>query len=547
MQKIIGLDIGSYSIKAVEIVNTFKSYEIANFYETKIPLLDDFSPDIVIPTCLEQLFSENKIEADRIITAMPGQYISSRILNFNFSDPFKIQGAIYAEIEDVVPFTIDEMIIDHQILGQVDGQTLVLVVLTKKVFLRSFLQHLQRVGIDPKSVDVDCLSFYNLCPFLEMASGKIYGFVDMGHEKTSICLVQDGVLKMFRSINLGGRYLTDFLARDLEVSYNEAQRLKHQVSQVLLAEGDQTTLSGDHKQVAEGITGGVQAIIKELGRTLYAFKNWEKSPIERIYLSGGTSEIQNIEKHLSYNLEIDIEKSKLGKSALSMNPQLESSVPYMLQGIAIGMRSITTVRRHSQINLRKGEFAYVQDYESILKWVTLISKGIGIAMFLLCVSYLSKHYLYTTQIQKVRDLYEKEFAASFPGLKKKYIGGKQPFDKMSKDAEGLYRDQLKAKTQSIDSFLSANKDSVAMQALEKMSAGIPKELEVEVVEYKYSEVSKEEGNIKLRVEADSYEVIAKLKTALSAIQGFIQVEEKSSDTKPGTDLKIAQIEIVYKK
>lgn len=547
MQKIIGLDIGSYSIKAVEIVNTFKSYEIANFYETKIPLLEGFSPDIVIPTCLEQLFTENKIEADRIITAMPGQYISSRILSFHFSDPYKIQGAIYSEIEDVVPFNIDEMIIDHQILGQVDGQTLVLVVLTKKAFLRSFLQHLQRVGIDPKSVDVDCLSFYNLCPYLEMESGKIYGFVDMGHEKTSICLVQDGVLKMFRSINLGGRYLTDFLARDLQVSYNEAQRLKHQVSRILLSEGETVSLSSDHRQVAEGITAGTQAIVKELGRTLYAFKNWEKSPIERIYLSGGTSQIQNIDTHLSYHLEIDIQRSKLGKNALSMDPRLESSIPYMLQGISIGMRSVSTVRRHSQINLRKGEFAYVQDYESILKWVTLISKGIGIALFLLCVSYISKHYLYTSQTEKVRALYEKEFALAFPELKKKYLGGKQPFDKVSKDAEGLFREQIKAKKQSIDTFLAANKDSTAMQVLEKMSTGIPKEIEFEIVEYKYSEVSKDEGNIKLRVEADSYEIIAKLKTALSAVHGFTQVEEKSSDTKPGTELKIAQIEITYKK
>ena len=42
MQKVIGLDIGSYSIKAVEIVNTFKSYEITNFYETVIPNLEEF-------------------------------------------------------------------------------------------------------------------------------------------------------------------------------------------------------------------------------------------------------------------------------------------------------------------------------------------------------------------------------------------------------------------------------------------------------------------------------------------------------------------------
>jgi Tfp pilus assembly PilM family ATPase len=86
LQRVIGLDIGSYSIKAVEIINTFKSYEIANFYENVIPNIDELDPDVVIPHCMEQLFRENNLRADRIITAMPGQYISSRVMAFNFSD-----------------------------------------------------------------------------------------------------------------------------------------------------------------------------------------------------------------------------------------------------------------------------------------------------------------------------------------------------------------------------------------------------------------------------------------------------------------------------
>ena len=67
MQRVIGLDIGSYSIKAVEIVNTFKSYEIANFYENVIPHGEELDPDVVLPACMEQLFKENNLKADRII------------------------------------------------------------------------------------------------------------------------------------------------------------------------------------------------------------------------------------------------------------------------------------------------------------------------------------------------------------------------------------------------------------------------------------------------------------------------------------------------
>ena len=58
MQKVIGLDIGSYSIKAVEIVNTFKSYEITNFYETVIPNIEGVPLDAIVPVCMEQFLKK---------------------------------------------------------------------------------------------------------------------------------------------------------------------------------------------------------------------------------------------------------------------------------------------------------------------------------------------------------------------------------------------------------------------------------------------------------------------------------------------------------
>ncbi len=232
MQKVIGLDIGSYSIKAIEIVNTFKSYEVVNFYETVIPNLDGVPLDAIVPICMEQLFQEHNLTADRIITAMPGQFISSRVIPFSFSDPRKIQQSIAVELEEYVPFNMEDMVVDHQILGHSKGQTMALAVMTRKAFLRNFLDLLSRVNIDPKLVDVDSLAFYNLCPTIVAQENECYALVDVGNEKTSVCIIKGGVLRMFRSINLGGRYITDFLARDLECSFHEAQRAKHEVSSV---------------------------------------------------------------------------------------------------------------------------------------------------------------------------------------------------------------------------------------------------------------------------------------------------------------------------
>ncbi|MFK7823047.1 MAG: pilus assembly protein PilM [Oligoflexales bacterium] len=545
MQKIIGLDIGSYSIKAVEIVNKYKSYEISNFYENVIPQVDELSPDVMLPACMEQLFQENELKADRIVTAMPGQYISSRILPFNFSDPHKIEAAVFAEIEDAVPFNLDEMIVDHQILGQMSQKTVALVVMTKKAFLASFLEHLHRIDIDPKVVDVDSLAFYNLCPYLEMEVGKCYGLVDVGHEKTSVCLVQDGVLRMFRSINLGGRYITEFLARDLEVSFNEAQRVKHRVSRMLTEQDAGSEMSAEDQTVADRITIASNAIVKELGRTLYAFKTWEKSPIERIYLSGGSSVIKNFDNYLTTNLEVETVHNRLEQSSLKINEQLADQMPSMSQSISIGIRAVTSVKRHSQINLRKGPFAYIQDYESVFKAAGAVFKIVAVALLLLSFSYAIKYFSYSKQIKELQSVYKKELFSSVPDLKKKFRSGRYDFSIIRRDASTELRDRIARKKAATEGFVDLNSDSGALVALQDLSKAVPKDVQVNMVEYRFETKADGTGKIRIRVEADSYDTIAKFEQSLKSISSLAEINEKSSDSKPGTEIIVAVVEADY--
>ena len=545
MQRVIGLDIGSYSIKAVEIVRTVKSYEIANFYENVIPHVEELDPDIVIPSCMEQLFHENELKADRIITAMPGQYISSRIMSFSFADPRKIEAAIMSELEDAVPFNMDDMIIDHQVLGTLNGQTVALAVMTRKNFLRSFLEHLQRISIDPKLVDVDSLAFYNLAPYLDMPPGQCNALVDCGHEKTSVCIVQDGVLRMFRSINLGGRYLTEFLARDLETEFSEAQRVKHRVSRVLCAEDQGESLSGDDRLIAERMTLAANAVVKELGRTFYAFKTWEKAPLSKIYLSGGTSRIKNFARYLEDQLEIPIEVNRLDTTTLKINPALAEHMAIMPQSVAIGMRAVGSVKRHSQINLRQGEFAYVQNYESILKGATAAFRIVAIALLLLCISYGAQYVFYSRQIVALQAQYNEEFA-KIPGMKGAIPPGKIDFKKARDAANTRLSREINRKRSAIQQFNEDNAASPALVVLRALSEAIPKKvgdktLKVDLTQYQYS-VSASGQKALLRGETDSYAAADAIRDAVKDVQLLKSVVLKS-DAKPGSDNKVIEFTI----
>ncbi len=543
MQKVIGLDIGSYSIKAVEIVNTFKSYEITNFYEVVIPNIEGVPLDAIVPVCMEQLFQENDLKADRILTAMPGQFISSRVLPFNFSDPRKIEASIMVELEDQVPFNMDDMIIDHQILGTAYGKTMALAVMTRKTFLKNFLDLLSRINIDPKLIDVDSLAFYNISSEVTANDDLNYALVDIGNEKTTVCIVRNGLLRMFRSINLGGRYITDFLARDLQVDFAEAQRIKHAVSRVQVGDQSLDDLSPLDRTVVERMTLAVNSIVKELGRTFYSYKNWDKQEISKVIISGGTSLITDFDAFLSKQLEVEVEKFTLKKSNLNFNPSLEVNEAKLAQSLAIGIRAVSNVKKHSQINLRRGEFAYVQNYESVMKVFTRVAKVISVIITLLMVSYIFKFYQYNSQIENIKKEYKAEYLRSFPALKKQYKKKNVTFKKLRKDAENKLKGEIRSKQDAISEFQITNSGSGALVSLYEMSKVMPKDVKVDITSFDYRAVGGGYGKLSIRAETDNFSSQSKIIEALTKIPNFKNVKEKNSGTKPGSGGKIIEFTV----
>jgi len=547
MQKIIGLDIGSYSIKAVEVVNSFKTYQIVNFYEKVIPSDTDQSIEELLPLCMEQLFSENNLVADRIIAAMPGQYISSRVMPFKFSDAKKIRESIYGEVEDKVPFELEDMIVDHQVLGTTGDTTLVLVVMTRKNFLQTFLEYLERIHINPKLVDVDSLALYNLTSFLKTTPGQVAAIVDVGHEKTSVCIVQDGILRMFRSIKHGGRAITEFLARDLELEYTAAQELKHRVSRVVWKDEEPTDLSLADIRVARRIGLSSNAIVKELGRTFYAFKTWEKTPITKIFISGGTARIQDFDLYLADQLGLEVEKSGLFDTSLQIQEDLRKFKEIIPQSVSIGLRAVTGIKRHSQINLRKGEFAYNQDYESLLKVATSILKYLSVGVLLVTVAYVAQLILYKSQIRGLQEEFVKEYVKQVPDVKKKFAGksiaDSGGFAKAKSQAFERMNTDINQRRKAVFDFQQSANGAGALLALKTISGVIPKDMKVEITSYEYNMNPDLSGRIVLKGETDGFGTMSQIIETLKKSNSFTEVKEKSSGAKPGTDNKTIEFNI----
>ncbi len=544
MQKIVALDIGSYSIKALEIINTFKTHQFQNFYELKVPEHSEEEDTEVLSQALETLFKTNNLNADQIVTAMPGQYISYRILPFNYNDPKKIELTIEPTLEDIVPFNLEDMIISHQILG--DGsdknKSNVLAVMTRKNYISNFLTNLKKVNIDPKFIDVDSISLFNLNNIITHPDDECYGILDLGHLKSSLCIILKHELKMFRTIYLGGKFLTEFLATELGVSYQKAEEIKHTTEAILPNAniGTNPSSNSNNSLASEHLMAGFDNIINELVRTMYAFKQICKIPVTKFFISGGTSKIKNIDQYLSNFLNIPIIPLNVLRPGLDNTPMLNRHKNFIPQGVAIGLKSVGVGHYISKINLRKDEFAYSQNYDKILEKIGLFAKIATIIILVLGLNYGIKYFMFSQKINLINKKIKGYVRQAFPERIRRLSRYKS--NMFNQKSVSLFKEQIQNKKDAqieMQKNLSAN---TTLEILDILSKYISEEVKIDTQRLKIINGS----FIELKGDTTSFEAASQITNLLKRSNRFETVKEISQDKKPGTEKIIFTLHLTLK-
>ena len=560
MQKILGLDIGSYSIKAVEILNTFKTYKVTNYYEITIPEIEGIDPSVIGMTAVRQMFSENEIEADRIYTAMMGLMVSMRVMPLQNIKKRNVPMVVQSELESQAPFSLDDVVIDQQIVDIKDGVTSVLAVMCRKDHVEAFLGGLKDLEIDPKIIDVDYLSFMNLYPFLHFEDempiafsdedgnrkskievapkGKCRLILDIGHAKTSMVLFNDGKIVTARTIKMGGRYFTDFLQKSLGVSFSEAQRLKHAVSRIEYRP-DVKVPEGKEREavVAKQLSIAVTELIKELIRTLHSFKAQERLIPDSILITGGSSGIVNLPEFLQEVLEVPVTRMQFDSERLKIDDIQWVQSPSIAQAMAIGLRGVPG-KVHSQINLRKGELALVGSYDIVFRQIANVSLLVVSLLLCLFASYGLRWWLYGKQIDALKNQYRKEVLQVLGNEPKqlKNISANSSWDLKTYSSQAMktITDEIRNREAILNS-MATKKSAIPLRIMESVSKVIPKNVPIDVTNFSVTG-----STIMIEGETDSFSNSEKILGLIKTLNTLSSVERKSQENKPGSEGKIVK-------
>lgn len=305
-KSLVGLDIGSHSIKIVELKHHKKRYELANFGVAQLPpeaIVDGVIMDSsVVAETIKNLYSSLKIKNRQVATSVAGHSLIVKKIQLPHMTEEELEEQIQWEAEQYIPFEIDEVNIDFQILGALpeeEGQMEVLLVAVKKDIINDYTAVISEAGLTVSVVDVDAFAVENLfeVAYPEVLD-KLVVLIDVGAGIMNINIVKNGMSAFTRDITVGGSNFTEEIQKEVGVSYEEAEVMK------LGGSSEHAT----PEEVSSILSRVVDTVVLEVQRSLdfYSATSSEEE-IHAIYLAGGSSHIPGLPKAIEERLGIPVQ------------------------------------------------------------------------------------------------------------------------------------------------------------------------------------------------------------------------------------------------
>ena len=290
-RSIVGLDIGSNCIKAVEITQDKYDYIITAYGQVDLP------GEQARQDALSDLFRTGGFRTKRVATAVSGKSVIFRFVNMvNMSDD-NLTNAIRFEADKYIPFDIDEVVIDTQKLmtshndDGAEDEMKVLLVAAKNTLLEDQAEMLMDLGLQPVSIGVDSFAVANAYELNEMVSPGLQegdhtvALIDIGSAKSSINILRNGITHFAREVPMGGMDLTNAITRRFGLEFYEAESLKRD----------------PHDQEHE-VQDAVAHVLEDLGNEINLsfdfFENQFDGEVQDVLLSGGSVLLPFLEEGL---------------------------------------------------------------------------------------------------------------------------------------------------------------------------------------------------------------------------------------------------------
>jgi type IV pilus assembly protein PilM len=304
---LVGLDIGSSAIKAVELKAGGKGgaeYQLVNIGLEPLPpeaIVDGAIMDSgAVIDAIQRVFSAQKIKTTDVATSVSGNAVIVKKISLPQMSQEELAESIHWEAEQYIPFDIQDVSIDYEVVGEGSGGNMdVLLVACKKDKISDYSSAITQAGKNPALVDVDVFALQNCYEVnYGIDPGRVVALLNVGASIMNINIVKGGTSIFNRDIAVGGNQYTDAIQKDLNLSFDQAEALK---------KGGR--VEGAAPENLHPILQAVsENIVLEIQKTFDFFKaTSSEDRIDRIYLSGGTAKVHGLRDLVADRFEAAVE------------------------------------------------------------------------------------------------------------------------------------------------------------------------------------------------------------------------------------------------
>lgn len=500
---ILGLDIGSQAIKAVELQQSLRGLQGSQMRVH--PCADTLDE---LPETLRRFVNLHHLEVEHVVSVIDGERIALHTLEFPFRDAKKLAAAVPFAVEGETPFELDDIVIDWTPIGGNAGKSEVLVALTHRDNVSRRLSQLQAAGVQPRILEAEGLVLGNLASVFDLAGNRL--LLDLGHTKTTMCLMIDGRAVNARTIPVGGLALTQCVAEARGCSLQEAEQIK-------CSEG--VNAPGGHEMLPKA-TATLSRICREIVRFLESNQGLivsaeEPTGIGEITMMGGTSKLIGIAEAISK--QVGIEVSPLGDPIEGENAEMISGGDPALFAQAIALALRITPLGTTELNFRQDEFAYRTNLFQIFSQdlrPTLILAAITAGLALL--SFSTSLVLESSRARSLEKRAQELYTEVIPG------------GRVDNPVTAL--GQALREAQDRSDFLGIYGTNLsAVDLLAELSRRIPNDVKVQ-----FEDINIDRRVVKIKVLGESYQSADRLKNLLARSAPFAHAEvDKVKSTRGG--------------
>jgi len=295
--QLTGLDIGSRAVKAGEIVETKRGRALRRFAMADIPsgIIEEgaIKDATAAARVIQELFQANGFKEQNVAISVGGYSVIVKKISMPTMTEEQLQETVQFEAEQYIPFDINDVNLDFQILGENDantGQMHVLLVAAKKEMINDYVNLVQLAGLNPCVIDVDAFALQNIYEINYPDDKENVALIDIGASKTSLNILKEGSSVFMRDVPLGCGQIDQRIISLTGCTTQEAERIKLAQQTVAISLSDR----------AEIVTGVVTDWCTEIRRALdFFYSTYPDDQIKRIVLSGGGARIAEFRQLLS--------------------------------------------------------------------------------------------------------------------------------------------------------------------------------------------------------------------------------------------------------